>query len=83
MATSWPKSTREAKMMNSPEISTRLRFSLKPRTASRSTQRMLASTMPITVTASNPDSAWIRSAAVNTPNTDVSITRLCRYSGIR
>ncbi|MNG17667.1 hypothetical protein D3C84_1016700 [compost metagenome] len=50
------RSRRAARRMNSPEISSTLKFSLKCRICRTSTPFMLASHMPMMVTASKPDS---------------------------
>ncbi|MDT4836417.1 hypothetical protein FQZ97_701140 [compost metagenome] len=81
MVNSALKSRRAASRMNSPEISSTLRFSLKCRICRTSTPRMLASHMPMMVTASRPDSLTSRLAVMNTPSTAARAARFCRYSG--
>ncbi|MNZ99190.1 hypothetical protein D3C78_1185040 [compost metagenome] len=75
------RSRRAARRMNSPEISRTLRFSLKCRICRTSTPFMLASHIPMRVTASRPDSwvTWLE--AIKMPSTAASDARLCRYSG--
>ncbi|MNL45411.1 hypothetical protein D3C87_1680560 [compost metagenome] len=75
------RSSRAASRMKSPEISSTLRFSLKCRMCRTSTPFMLASHMPIKVTASNPDSLVTSLEAMKIPRTAASAARLCRYSG--
>ncbi|MNE18867.1 hypothetical protein D3C80_1119260 [compost metagenome] len=87
MSTSGPspiiafRSSRAASRMNRPEISRTLRFSLKCRMCRTSTPFMLASHMPMSVTASNPDSCVTALDAIKIPRTAASAARLCRYSG--
>ncbi|MNI63199.1 hypothetical protein D3C73_1185540 [compost metagenome] len=75
------RSRRAASKMNSPEMSSTLRFSLKCRMCRTSTPFMLASHMPIKVTANSPDSCITALAAMKIPSTEASAARLCRYSG--
>ncbi|MCY1411937.1 hypothetical protein D9M71_273330 [compost metagenome] len=75
------RSRRAARRMNNPEISSTLRFSLKCRICRTSTPFILASQMPIRVTASSPDSCMTRLDAMKMPSTAASVARLCRYSG--
>ncbi|MNH19168.1 hypothetical protein D3C79_788940 [compost metagenome] len=75
------RSRRAARRMNSPEISSTLRFSLKCRICRTSTPFILASHMPMRVTANSPDSCITWLAAMKIPSTAANEARLCKYSG--
>ena len=73
--------SRAARMTKSAEMSSTRRFSLNSTMCRTVTTFWLAKALPITVTASSPDSDRTRSDNEKTTITTANVTGLCRKSG--